>query len=123
MVELVEKKLGTETFDKAMQEYYRHWQFKHPYPEDFKKVLEKVSGQNLDSEFALLDKKGILPTMERKGTKIIFPFSSKAIVSYLKQPSKDALIISPIAGVNSYDKFMIGAVLQITNCLLHVFNF
>ena len=110
-MELVEKKLGREVFDKAMQEYYRQWQFKHPYPEDLKKVLETVSGQNLDAEFALLDKKGILPGLERKGTKIIFPFSSKAIVSYLREPSKDALIISPVVGVNSYDKFMIGAVL------------
>jgi len=23
-----------------MQEYYRQWLFKHPYPEDFKKALE-----------------------------------------------------------------------------------
>ena len=91
-LELIEKKLGKEIFDKAMQEYYRQWQFKHPYPEDFKKVLETVSGQNLDAEFALLDKKGILPGMERNGTKIIFPFSSKAIVSYIKKPSKNALI-------------------------------
>ena len=110
-LEMVEKKLGKETFDKAMQEYYRQWQFKHPYPEDFKKVLETVSGQNLDAEFALLDKKGILPGMERKGTKIIFPYSAKAVVSYLKDPSKNALIFTPIAGANAYDKFMIGAII------------
>ena len=59
----------------------------------------------------LLDKKGTLPGMERKGTKIIFPYSPKAIVSYLKNPSKNALIISPLMGVNSYDKLMIGAVI------------
>jgi hypothetical protein len=47
--------------------------------------------------------------MERKGTKTIFPFSAKAIASYLKEPSKNALIVSPLMGVNSYDKFMIGA--------------
>ena len=107
-LELIEKKLGKETFDKAMQEYYRQWQFKHPYPEDLKKVLETVNGQNLDAEFALLDKKGTLPGMERQGTKIIFPLSSKAIVSYLKEPPKNAFIISPIFGVNSYDKAMVG---------------
>ena len=110
-LELVEKKLSKETFDKAMQEYYRQWQFKHPYPEDFKKVLENVSGQNLDPEFVLLDKKGILPGMERKGTKIIFPYSAKAMTSYIKDPSKNAIIFSPIAGVNAYDKFMIGAII------------
>ena len=111
-LEVVEKKLGKETFDKAMQEYYRQWQFKHPYPEDFKKVLETVSGQDLDPEFALLDKKGTLPGMERNGTKIIFPYSAKAVVSYLKEPSKNALICSPILGANVYDKVMIGAVIS-----------
>src|SRR6188768_1995205 len=110
-LEVVEKKLGKETFDKAMQEYYRQWQFKHPYPEDFKKVLETSSGQNLDAEFALLGKKGMLPAMERKGTKIIFPYSAKTVVSYLKDPSKNALIISPVMGANAYDKFMIGAII------------
>ena len=112
-LELIEKKLGKETFDKAMQEYYREWKFKHPYPEDFKKVLETASGQNLDAEFAWLDKKGTLPGTERKGTKIIFPLSSKAVASYLKESPKNALIISPIFGVNSYDKAMIG--IGITN--------
>ena len=110
-LEVVEKKLGKVTFDKAMQEYYRQWQFKHPYPEDFKKVLETSSGQNLDAEFALLDKKGMLPGIERQGTKIIFPYSAKTVVSYLKDPSKNALIISPLAGANAYDKFMIGAII------------
>jgi len=110
-LKLIEKKLSKETFDKAMQEYFRQWQFKHPHPEDLKKVLETVSGQNLDAEFALLDKKGLLPGMERKGMKTILPFSPKAIVSYIKEPSKNALIISPVIGLNSYDKFMIGAVL------------
>jgi hypothetical protein len=120
-LELVEKKLGATTFDKAMQEYYRQWQFKHPYPEDLKNVLETVSGQNLDTEFALLDKKGILPGMERKGTKIIFPFSSKAVISYLREPSKNAVIFSPVIGVNSYDKFMIGGV--VTNYKLPASRF
>ena len=110
-MELLEKKLGAAIFDKAMQEYYGRWQFKHPYPEDFKKVLETVIRQDLDPEFALLDKKGILSGMERKGTKTIFPFSTKAIVSYIKQPSKNLLLFSPIIGANSYDKFMIGCVL------------
>jgi hypothetical protein len=110
-LELIEKKLGRDAFDKAMQEYYRQWQFKHPQPEDFKKVLETVSGQNLDSEFALLDKKGVLPGTENKGTKIFFPFSPKAIVRYIKSTSKNAILVSPLIGANSYDKFMIGGII------------
>ena len=40
--------LGDEVFDKCMQTYYEKWKFKHPYPEDLKKVFEEVSGKNLD---------------------------------------------------------------------------
>lgn len=38
----LEQAVGTERLDAAMQAYYKHWQFKHPYPEDLKAVfLEK----------------------------------------------------------------------------------
>lgn len=108
-MELLEKKLSKDVLDKAMKDYYRQWQFKHPYPEDFKKIIEKVSGQALDGEFALLDKKGLLPGMERKGWKTVTPFSPKSIVSYINNPTKDWLLVSPVMGLNSYDKLMIGA--------------
>ena len=38
-MKLLENYLGTPLFDSCMQEYYRRWQFKHPYPEDFKAVV------------------------------------------------------------------------------------
>ncbi len=110
-LELIEKKIGKEAFDKAMQEYYKQWQFKHPYPEDFRKTFESVSGQDLSNEFALLNTKGSLPGLEKKGTQVIFPFSPKAIISYIKVQPKDAILISPMIGLNSYDKFMIGGVI------------
>ncbi|MBC7778249.1 MAG: M1 family metallopeptidase, partial [Phycisphaerae bacterium] len=37
----LEQAVGTEKFDAAMQEYYRKWQFRHPYPEDFRMVLNE----------------------------------------------------------------------------------
>lgn len=40
--------LGQAQFDAAMQEYFRRWQFRHPYPEDVQAVLEQHTGQNLD---------------------------------------------------------------------------
>ena len=39
--------LGQEKFDAAMHEYYRQWQFKHPYPEDMQAVFEESTGQKL----------------------------------------------------------------------------
>ena len=40
--------IGEKKMDEAMQQYFREWQYKHPQPEDFKKVIEHVSGKNLD---------------------------------------------------------------------------
>jgi hypothetical protein len=37
----LEQAMGTESFDEAMQEYYKQWQFKHPYPEDLKQILNE----------------------------------------------------------------------------------
>lgn len=34
--------------DKILPEYYRQWRFKHPNPNDFIRVAEKVSGMELD---------------------------------------------------------------------------
>jgi hypothetical protein len=51
---LLEQGLGADVFAKAIHTYYEKWKFRHPYPEDFKQVLEEVSGKNLDNYFALL---------------------------------------------------------------------
>ncbi|MGV6861938.1 MAG: M1 family aminopeptidase [Putridiphycobacter sp.] len=40
--------LGDELFDKCMHAYYEQYEFKHPQPEDIKRVFEEVSGKNLD---------------------------------------------------------------------------
>lgn len=112
-MEWLESELGKETLDKAMQEYYRRWQFKHPGPIDFKNALEESSGKNLDSAFSLLDKKGALPTQQRTGTKAGFIFSTKSYAAYINNPSKNYIVFGPALGFNSYDKLMIGG--MITN--------
>lgn len=40
--------LGEETYDKVMKTYFERWKFKHPQPEDFRAVVEEVSGKQLD---------------------------------------------------------------------------
>lgn len=40
--------LGEEAFDKAMQNYFENWKFKHPDPADLQKALESSCGKNLD---------------------------------------------------------------------------
>ena len=39
--------LGEEKFDKAMSTYFETYKFKHPQPEDLRRVLEQNTGKNL----------------------------------------------------------------------------
>jgi hypothetical protein len=47
LVLLREAILGESRFDAAFREYCRRWAFKHPYPADFFRTMEDVSGMNL----------------------------------------------------------------------------
>lgn len=40
--------VGQQTLDKILLNYYNQWRFKHPNPDDFIRVAEKVSGMELD---------------------------------------------------------------------------
>ncbi|RXK62427.1 M1 family peptidase [Lacibacter luteus] len=103
-MQMLEQKLGRTAFDAAMQAYFQQWQGKHPSPADLKYSLEQSSGQNLDNEFALLNKKGALqPTPKRKLS--IKPFAGT------NNSATNTLIVAPIMGINKYDGFMIGGAL------------
>src|SRR5690606_27697374 len=71
-MKLLEKTMGADNFHRAMKAYYEKWKFKHPRSEDFRHAMEEASDKNLDSVFALIYQKGILPGMERKGTEFNF---------------------------------------------------
>ncbi len=43
--------VGDEQFFNVIRTYFNKWKFKHPIPDDFKKVLEKISGIELDWYF------------------------------------------------------------------------
>lgn len=111
-LELMEKELGTETFDRVMKTYYERWKFKHPKPEDFFAIAEEVSGKQLDHLFALTNEQGSLPGDQPKGLTFIPPFSIKKIAEYVIKPTRDLIWISPLVGFNSYDKLMLGAAIS-----------
>lgn len=66
LMDYLEAWMGTELFDKAMQEYYRRWSFKHPYPEDLQAVLEEVSGKKLSWFFEGILEQGNAPDFRIK---------------------------------------------------------
>ncbi len=102
----LENYLGKTVLDLAMQEYYQRWKFKHPYPSDFKKVIEEVGGKNVDSLFMLLGTKGFITPPQKKKLKLSSFFSFKETDQY------NYIFVSPAVGLNYYDKLMIGGVIH-----------
>ena len=98
----LESQMGTAAFNKAMQEYFRQWQFKHPQPEDFQKIFLETGTVN-DSIFAFLHKPGLLPIKSSK----------KSGLSYYPTLHGYRPFI-PVAsiGYNEYDGLMAGLVIS-----------
>ncbi len=75
---MLEYVIGEDQVRKGMKRYYNTWKFKHPEPRDFKRVMEKVSGLELDWYHEYLVEqmhpidygiKSVLPS--EKGTQIL----------------------------------------------------
>ncbi|RYD83495.1 MAG: M1 family peptidase [Sphingobacteriales bacterium] len=116
-MQLLEKEIGTASFDSVMKTYYNRWQFKHPYPEDFKSIAEEVSGKDLAHVFSLLQQKGSIVPPQKKKIKLVSFFS-------LKDSDKNHYISAlPAIGYNFYDKFMIGGLLHNYNLPFSKFQF
>jgi Peptidase family M1 domain len=117
-MKLLENELGKDLFDQVMKTYYQRWQFKHPYPDDLKKIVEEVSGRNVDPIFTLLNKKGNLKKIGPKKDIRITSFFS------LKETDKHNYIFAaPAVGYNHYDKFMLGVLLHNYTLPLSKFQF
>jgi hypothetical protein len=104
-----------------MREYFRLWQFKHPYPEDFKNIIDAAAARNgLDTVahlFSLLDQKGsLLPPVKKK-------IQLTSFFDLRDTHSKNYISILPVPGFNLYDGFMIGAMIHNYQLPLNRFSF
>lgn len=102
----LENFIGKGLLDSGLHQYYNQWKFRHPYPEDFKKIITEVSGKNVDTIFSLLSKKGRMNVPQKKGLKIasFFNFNSTDKFNYL--------FVSPALGYNYYDQIMVGGLIH-----------
>jgi hypothetical protein len=85
-----------------MQAYYRNWAFKHPKPEDFKHILDSVTGENQDVWFDQRLHTGITDTFERHSWRLRFLFDLNQ--SYANR----TIHWMPFFGYNAYDRLMPG---------------
>lgn len=59
--------LGEKKMDELMQRYFNEWKFKHPQPEDLKKILSENSGKDLSWFF-----NDLIPSTKKLDYKIAF---------------------------------------------------
>lgn len=109
---LLEKETGEDVFRKQMHYYFDQWKFKHPQPEDFKAIFQPALTGKTDEVFSLLNSKGILPNNKFTGFKVVSPLIKGSIKGSLQNPTKNILLVSPIGGINGYDKLMLGGVIS-----------
>ncbi|MDQ6843962.1 MAG: M1 family metallopeptidase, partial [Bacteroidota bacterium] len=98
--------IGQPLFDSCLHEYYNRWKFKHPYPEDFKKVVEDVSHKNVDTIFLLLSEKGEMKTPVKKNFKL------KSFISFRDTDKHNYIFVAPAVGINVYDNLMVGGLIH-----------
>ena len=99
----LENYLGKNIFDSVMKTYFKQWQFKHPYPQDFKSIIEQVSGKNIDILFAKLHNNEPLNSVAKKPFKIGFGLPTNNI------EKMNTFSITPVITYNFYDGIRIGA--------------
>lgn len=105
-MKVLEQYIGKQLFDSCLHEYYTRWKFKHPSPADFKKVIEDVSRKNVDSIFSLLQQRGNIDPAKKKDFKLSF------LYNFNETAKHNYIFLSPAAGFNYYDKFMIGGLIH-----------
>ena len=115
-ISLLENKIGEKDFDRAMKLYFDRWKYKHPYPEDFKTIMEEVYQNKLSDAFSLLNKKGSLIEESKRKLKIstFFNFSKTNKYNYL--------FVAPAIGYNKYDQLMLGCLLHNYTLPIHKFQ-
>lgn len=116
-MQALENKMGKPAFEKAMQQYYTNWKFKHPYPEDFKQLMVSNNAltENLFSK--LYNTKPLIEASKNKKIKPVFfaPFKETNTYNYIG--------IAPLVAYNFYDKISVGAFIHNYQLPLNRFQF
>ncbi|HNP53451.1 MAG TPA: M1 family metallopeptidase, partial [Ferruginibacter sp.] len=106
-MEMLETKLGRARFDSLMKEYFVRWQFKHPYPEDFKLLMQSGTSESLQPLFDWQHTKGAIPPVAPK-KKMAFTF----LGSLKATDQLQYIAVTPMLGYNRYDGLMLGGMMH-----------
>jgi hypothetical protein len=113
----LERDLGRETFDRAMKDYYETWKFRHPDRKDFQETITRSSGRDLDSNFAMIDQKGLVDPEPKRPVKLVPLYRIEKTFNY--RP----IFMTPIVGYNTFNGIMPGIAFHNYSLPLPRFNF
>ncbi len=110
--------MGVKSFDQNISDFFFHWKFNHPYPEDFKLMMDSGSGKKLQPLFDKLNgNKSFFDSTLKRITRPAFIFSARNSEKF------NYVGLSPVPGYNSYDGFMLGALIHNINLPENKFDF
>jgi hypothetical protein len=109
---------GHVRFDENMKEYFSLWRFGHPYPDDFKKAMDRGAPQDFQPLFEKLNgNESLFKSSTNRIWKPAFIFSSQ------NTERNNYIGLSPLVAFNHYDGFMLGALIHNINLPENKFEF
>jgi hypothetical protein len=119
----LEDSLGTAAFDRSMHAYFNAWEFGHPWPDDFRTMLERSSGKPLENAFSKLNTtQSFFPPDSKKRLRPAYQYFSTW--SFPANNNRYHFInIAPILGYNNYDYLMAGLLVNNYNLPENNFQF
>ena len=106
-MEKLEARIGKEKMRELMKTYYDRWSFKHPYPEDFLKLVKEKTDQPVDDLFQILQKEG-WPTLPAPKKQV----KPTALFNLRDTDKKSYISFLPSVGFNKYDGTELGLVIH-----------
>jgi hypothetical protein len=115
---LLRDTIGSKAFDQNMQRYFSTWKFNHPYPADFKRIMDSGSREDIQPLFEKLSSnESFFPNPAKKILKPAFIFSARNSGRY------NYIGLAPVPGYNRYDGFMLGTMIHNINLPENKFEF
>lgn len=115
---ILKDSVGMKRFDQNMLDYFSHWKFNHPYPEDFKKIMDSGTEKNLQPVYDKLNGyESLFDSSQKRSIRPAFIFSVRNSWKY------NYIGLAPVPGYNKYDGFMLGALIHNINLPENKFEF
>ncbi len=114
----IKDSMGVKSFDRYMTNFFFHWKFNHPYPDDFESILDSGTGKNWQPWFDKLNgNESFFDSTTKRIIRPAFIFSARNTEKY------NYIGLSPVPGYNHYDGFMLGALIHNINLPENKFEF